>query len=323
MNPSVESIQIPIQEEEEETKISETEEEKKEILNFLPSINMQINPFSKSKKGVIILPMNFTGFSALQLDKNLDKDWLIRCILKKSSSTSRNEALLAWLKETSLVEKNQILRKILFDNLPVKELTMWFALFEIGKPILTQSLDIHGALAYYAYKYLHQRNNSINETLKKLNDQIKESSEFVFEALKKECIVTWSSPPDEIMLFFQGLSTKRILHQDGCFLTEDCLLTAENFSRASTSGGILMINMMLQKIEYPLLMIGSSDLFRSFSIKERLKKSWLEKRHTQIVRIIRGGSMESIKGVSDIIITNHSESLKNVLKKLAMQEITS
>lgn len=99
-----------------------------------------------------------------------------------TAGTRTREALELWLRQTPKRQGDALL----IDDLPLLDATNWFKLFEMRRPIVTQSLDLHAAR--------RRPENSAD-----------------VEAF----ILCWDSPIEELELFFQG-KVQKILYREGC-----------------------------------------------------------------------------------------------------------
>lgn len=245
---------------------------------------------------IIITGMGLTMQSAQKFDQPLDMDWMVDrifCVSKltKKPDERRNQALERWLSLTKPYKQREVLRQILDTELPVKNMTHWTKIINIGCPVITQSIDLHAATAMYVHV-----NGRIPNTLNDLND----------------VILTWESKLEDLELFFQG-KTKKILYREGCILQQNYLLGKKNYGIGSLSQGMKYINQMIR--QSTLLLIGTLAVVRSSPLKAKLLDHENRVKQTKIYRIVKNGS-QSIKFVNDILCENYEQDFEIVLNQM-------
>jgi hypothetical protein len=243
--------------------------------------------------------MGMTMQSAQKLDIPMDMDWLVDRLLNISNLTykqneTRNEALDRWLLVTKPYKQRDILKQILHTDLPVRDLSSWDKIIKIGRPIITQSLDLHAAMAMYYHVY-----GSAPKTLADLNN----------------VMLSWDSDMNDLKLFFQG-KTNKILYREGSILHQNYLLGKRNYYRGSQSDGMKLINQMMK--QSPVLLIGTLAAVRTTPLQGKIREVEQKKDNrlnTNIYRVVKGGTRQ-VPFVNDILCENYQEDFVIVLNKI-------
>lgn len=247
---------------------------------------------------IVITGMGMTMQSSQKLDVPMDMDWLVDRLLNKSNLTYKqnetcNEALDRWLLVTKPYKQREILKQILHTDLPVQNLSSWDKIIKLGRPIITQSLDLHAAMAMYYHLY-----GTAPKTLVDLND----------------VMLSWDSDMDDLKLFFEG-KTKKILYREGSILHQNYLLGKRNYFKGSQSDGMKFINQMM-KIS-PVLLIGTLAAVRTAPLQAKIRDAEQKNNQltTNIYRVVKKGT-RIVPFVNDILCENYQEDFVIVLNKI-------
>jgi hypothetical protein len=248
---------------------------------------------TKASNILIITGMGMTMQSSEKLNIPMDMRWLTNSLInfsgiKRNDGERTNEVLERWLETTSIIKQKEALEQVLHNELPIKKFTSWFKLFETDKPIITQSLDLHAAIAMYNYVY-----NILPQKLDDLHN----------------VILTWDSELKDLELFFQGKS-KKILYREGCILCGNWLLGKKNYAKGNKSPGMKFINNMMYL--QPVLLVGTLAAIRTTPIKNKLQDKYKKK---EIFRIVQKGT-EQILFVNDILCDDYYKSFDVILNEV-------
>lgn len=248
---------------------------------------------------IIITGMGMTMQSAQKLDIPMDMDWLVDRLLNKSNLTykqneTRNEALDRWLLVTKSYKQREILKQILHTDLPVQDLSSWNKIIKLGRPVITQSLDLHAAIAMYYHVH-----GTAPNTLADLND----------------VMLSWDSNINDLKLFFEG-KIQKVLYREGSILHQNYLLGKRNYFKGSQSDGMKLINQMM-KIS-PVLLIGTLAAVRTAPLQAKIREVE-QKRDTRlttnIYRVVKKGTRQ-VPYVNDILCENYQEDFVIILNKI-------
>ncbi len=247
---------------------------------------------------IIITGMGMTMQSAQKFDVPMDMDWLVNRLfsvskLVKKDNENRNESLDRFLATFKPYKQRDFLKQILDTELPIQNFTAWNRIIKIGRPIITQSLDLHAAISMY-----HHINGFLPKNLSDLD----------------HVILTWESNLDDLKLFFQG-KTKKILYREGCILHQNYLLGKKNYNSGSQSDGMKFIDKIIK--QSPVLLIGTLAAVRTSPIRAKLREIEQKSNNEQsdIFRIVKKGTKQ-ILFVNDILCDDYQEDFAIVLSEM-------
>jgi hypothetical protein len=163
-----------------------------------------------------------------------------------------------WMQKRTTSEQQHDLSTVLTKHFPFRDPAVWLTLFEMRRPVIASSPDVHAATGLFLFLHGRLPTNE-NELL--------------------SVVLTWQSPRTEILAFFQG-KVQKVLYREGFVIPHALPRTSEwagsgnwilgkRYSIAKRFSEFEAIEQQMSR--RPLFLVGIGSVIRSNPVQQNIR----------------------------------------------------